>query len=301
MSALAESARRVASARRMVRTAVGEAGMRASAAFMPRRRATCPLCRTDGALLIEVGTLRPTHPGPFHVDRFTMEHCRECQCMFLTPAPNGDDLRTLYLDSEQFESHEYSEARAGAILDYLTTAIHGRRLLPPGRARCLEVGAGRAWMSRACKAQRGTVVTVAQDVSPEAARSCPWVDRYYVGELAALMDEAPFDLISLTHVIEHLIDPLATLVQLAARLAPGGKLFVTAPFRPEGWPVRGYDLDVWRRYSYLHVPAHISYLSRRWFEKAQSRAGLRLEFWDQTADRCQAFEAVLAKVTVAER
>jgi 2-polyprenyl-3-methyl-5-hydroxy-6-metoxy-1,4-benzoquinol methylase len=86
-------------------------------------------------------------------------------------------------------------------------------------------------MARACKTQNPSVVTVAQDVTAEVAHACPWVDRYHAGEIESLADEPPFDLISLTHVIEHLADPLATLIRRSRLLAPGRKMFITAPFR----------------------------------------------------------------------
>ena len=41
--------------------------------------------------------------------------------------------------------------------------------------------------------------------------------------------EQSFDLITLTHVIEHLPDPLGTLTEIARVLKPGGKLFIRTP------------------------------------------------------------------------
>src|SRR6187549_1288965 len=49
---------------------------------------------------------------------------------------------------------------------------------PEREVAILEVGAGLAWMCRAAKARNAACVTVAQDVSPEAATRCAWVDRY---------------------------------------------------------------------------------------------------------------------------
>src|SRR6185312_12230025 len=113
------------------------------------------------------------------------------------------------------------------------------------------------WVSRACKQIDDTVTTVAQDVSGECARACPWVDRYHVGALSTLGESERYALASMTHVIEHLVDPAAMLGEIAARIIPGGELFVTAPFRPSDWtPEKG--IEGWAGYSYLHVPAHVS-------------------------------------------
>ncbi|HEX8805610.1 MAG TPA: class I SAM-dependent methyltransferase, partial [Candidatus Aquilonibacter sp.] len=135
------------------------------------------------------------------------------------------------------------------------------------------------------------ITTIAQDVSGEASRNCPWVDEYHVGSLETLPDSGPFDLISLTHVIEHLPDPMATLLYAAKRLAPGGRLFVTGPYRPAG-DARA-PLARWETYSYLHVPAHLTYLSERWFRRLAGESGLELESWDASHEGGDAFEAIL--------
>jgi 2-polyprenyl-3-methyl-5-hydroxy-6-metoxy-1,4-benzoquinol methylase len=254
----------------------------------------CSICKSR-APIDDIGAVAPTHPGPFHVDRFTLKHCGRCDVVFLDPLPTAADLRTLYQDSTQFTSEHYTgEERTKAVLEYLATSIVNRGLVTRPDARCLEVGAGLAWMSRACKAHSPTITTVAQDVSSEAAAICPWVDRYHVAEVNTLIAEEPFDLISLTHVVEHLIDPQAILAHLATRLAPGGKIFITAPFRPEA-ETDWQDIEAWKSYSYLHVPAHVAYLSQTWFQNLAALAHLRLAVWDPSHENGQAFEVVLVK------
>ena len=54
------------------------------------------------------------------------------------------------------------------------------------------------------------------------------------------------------------------------------------------------DEDPWLDYSYLHVPAHITYFSETSLQMAASQAGLSLAYWDETQDKHQAFEAVLS-------
>lgn len=202
----------------------------------------------------------------------------------------------MYQESVQFSDATYVDPeRIGQILDYCTTSVRQLALQPPTGGRVLEVGAGLAWVSRACKALDPTIQTIAQDVSAEVAECCPWVDRYHVGQLDTLKDSEPVHLVSLTHVIEHLVDPDAMLAQIAARLTLEGKIFVTAPFRPSGWtPSRG--ADGWHEYPYLHVPAHVTYFSLRWFKTKAPRHGLRIARWDASHEDGQAFELVLEKM-----
>jgi SAM-dependent methyltransferase len=254
--------------------------------------AACALCAA-GDSLTALGDVPMTQPG-LHDAHYRLLHCRACDTVRLDPAPDADTLRRMYEGAQQFTEDAYTDpARVESMLAYYGDCVQQLGLMP-ANGESLEVGAGRAWLSRVLKGRSGTVHTVAQDVSGECAPHCPWVDEYVVGPVAALAREPRFGLVSLTHVIEHVTDPDALLAELAARLAPGGRIFLTAPARPRGWtPAQG--LEPWLRYSYLHVPAHVSYLSRRWLEQSAARHGLRLAHWDDTHDDDQVFEAVLAR------
>ena len=111
---------------------------------------------------------------------------------------------------------------------------------------------------------------VAQDVTAEVADKCPWVDRYVVDstDAPAIDSSGPYDVVSITHVIEHLTDPVGTL----RRLQPvtRGMVFITAPHRPPRWDG---TIESWRTYSYNHVPAHLQYVSV--FSGARNTAGTR--------------------------
>jgi hypothetical protein len=117
----------------------------------------------------------------------------------------------------------------------------------------------------------------------------PWFapggDRWRLSDLGEELEIRELDL----------VDPAAMLGAISARLAPGGKLFITAPFRPIGWkPSDG--IAGWRDYSYLHVPAHITYFSRQWFERMAPMRGLDVAHWNADHEEGQAFELVLVRV-----
>ncbi len=159
----------------------------------------------------------------------------------------------------------------------------------------LEVGAGRAWMCRSAKRHSPSAKTTAQDISSEASSECPWVDDYLVGDLvdARIDSRGPFNVISMTHVIEHLTDPVATIKRCRGLLADGGVIFVTAPHRPVGWEEGTHDIDSWKTYSYNHIPAHIQYFSRASMEALAGNAGCKLVYWIDRHEDGQAFEAWL--------
>ena len=199
------------------------------------------------------------------------------------------------MESVQFaDDHYTSPERVEKMLDYYGGALRSHRLLPGNYSRVLEIGAGFAWVSRAAKDIDPTSVTVAQDLSAECATLCDWVDNYHVCPLDRMPPENSFDLISMTHVIEHLVDPKAILELLCPQLKKQGKLFITAPYRPKGWsPKQG--IAPWKEYSYLHVPAHVTYFSLKWFKNLAPHLGMRVLHWDATHDDEQAFELVLER------
>lgn len=254
---------------------------------------SCRLCGTRGVSTL--GPVSPTHPAAFETTDFQLRHCRHCEVVYLYPLPTAGDLKLLYEDSVQFaDSHYTDPQQVEKILDYYSTAVRNHGLLPGPDGRILEIGAGLAWVSRACKAMRPEITTVAQDVSDECAMHCSWVDRYLVGTLESLPVSDTYQFISMTHVIEHLADPKGMLRSIASLLSPGGKGLITAPFRPVSWsPDKG--IAPWTSYSYLHVPAHITYFSRKWFESTLPELGLDIIHWDAGHEDGQAFELVIGK------
>jgi len=252
-------------------------------------------CRLCGVRRVApIGPVAPTHPGNFQTKNFTLQHCRNCDVVYLDPLPQPADLKLLYEDSVQFVSANYTASdRVAQMMRYYSNAIRSFDLLPKA-APILEIGAGLAWVARACKAMDPHITTIAQDVSAECVRACPWVDRYFVGTLDDLPERGPFGLVSLTHVIEHVMDPAEMLRTMSMVVAPRGKVFITAPFRPSSWS-NNRHIDAWRDYSYLHVPAHISYLSRRWFEM-HARPKFEIAHWDASHENGQVFELVLQRI-----
>src|SRR5262249_46756079 len=135
-------------------------------------------------------------------------HCDGCDVVYLDPLPTAEDLKVLYKRSEQFTDTTYTDpARAAQVLEYCGVCLDNLSLLPASSEAILEVGAGLAWMSRACKQRDSGILTIAQDITAECADRCPWVDRYVVGPIEALPEDIRFRLISMTHVIEHVADP----------------------------------------------------------------------------------------------
>ncbi len=261
----------------------------------------CPVCHSKANTATRIGTLDNTSAAKLKQEEYDLVQCGNCALVYLSPEPSADDLKTMYVDSAQFADPTYTDpARVAAINEYMSSCLI--RILSlqsrtsDAAVKLLEVGAGLAWMSRAAKSLQGMTRTVAQDVSPEATEKCPWVDVYVNGEVFddRLKREAPFDVISMTHVIEHLADPVSVIRACQKLLAPGGIIFITAPHRPIGWREHTRNIQPWKTGSYTHVPAHIQYFGEQSMQALANACGLRVTHWNAAHEEGQAFEAWLS-------
>jgi hypothetical protein len=237
-----------------------------------------------------VGELGNTKIAPLERTLYNLLHCQDCDVVYLSPLPPERDLEILYVDELQFDYHNEETGRA--IVEFMTSRLRAvlSRIGANGDPAVLEIGAGFAWMARAAKGISASARTVAQDITPEVSKKCAWVDNYIVASAEDPRIDAlgPYDVISLTHVIEHLPDPVGMLRRL--RPITRGMIFMTAPHRPARWDG---GIESWRAYSYNHVPGHLQYFSEQGMRRAAEAAGFTLEFWDATSEGGQAFEAWL--------
>lgn len=265
---------------------------RGVAIFLPR---ACPVC--GRSIFHKQKKLGILSARDFHLRKnFTLLECRDCSVFFLSPAPTARQLRHLYSGKRQFNTAEYSDERASLAQDFYRSRLRAlEEKISRVPASVLEVGAGMSWLCRASKAMNPDCKTVAQDISAEARDSCPWVQEYLVGDLAAqqsrLKELGPFDLISLTHVVEHLRDPVPVLRTLRKFLRKDGVIFLTMPHRPAG--STEFSLEAWKSWSYNHVPEHLQYFNRQSLMVLAKRAGLRIAFYDDTSESGQAMEVWL--------
>ena len=261
----------------------------------------CPVCGAHGNAATWIGQLENTGHAIFQQNAYDLVQCSACTLVYLSPEPSAADLKTLYVDSAQFDGNTYTDtARIEAISNYMTQCLT-RVLTFQQRAEdatiaLLEIGAGLAWMSRSAKSLQPLSRTIAQDVSPEAKDKCPWVDSYIQEDISdrAITAGAPYNIISMTHVIEHLVDPVDVIKRCRGLLANNGIIFITAPHRPVGWREYSRNILPWKKSSYNHVPAHIQYFSEQSMQKLAAVCGYQVVHWSAKHEDGQAFEAWLS-------
>lgn len=142
--------------------------------------------------------------------------------------------------------------------------------LHPTPGRVLDVGCGRGVMLAGLRAAGWIVVGTEVDEAVAHSARQALGEQIRVGDIAGMeLAEAPFDVITFWHVLEHLADPAAVLKRARELLAPGGAVIVAVP-----------NLDSWQarlsggHWLHLDVPRHRWHFSQATLAGAGRRAGL---------------------------
>lgn len=112
--------------------------------------------------------------------------------------------------------------------------VAGQAQCIPGGARVLDVGAGPARYRELfahCQyfTQDFCQYEGSKDGLLKEAWEYPSID--YVSDIAAIpVEDASFDVILCTEVLEHVPEPIAALREMSRILKPGGRLLLSAPF-----------------------------------------------------------------------
>ncbi|MFQ5854079.1 MAG: class I SAM-dependent methyltransferase [Anaerolineae bacterium] len=199
---------------------------------------------------------------------FDILRCCQCGLRYTSPRPPADELAVYYpqpLDPPwlaQIVRRWLRRRRA-------QWSAAGQ---PPGRA--LEIGCGDGWMLNALR-QAGWEVVGTERSEESAARPRNLGLDVRVGNVDRCgFPAASFDLVILWHALEHLDDPLATLIEARRIMCPTGRLVVAVP-NADSWQARVAG----RRWVHLDVPRHLYHFGPETLAATLERAGFSLETW----------------------
>ena len=239
----------------------------------------CPLCGPrDGARPVPEFPAAPGDVAPRPVA------CGDCGMVFIDPVP-VDAVSTSTYGAGYYEPWQADAggARLGMWRRRLAL-LHRRR--PAGTL--LDVGCGDGQFLAAARDAGWRAEGI--EFSPEgASRAAARLGRpVAVGDLARTRQlQGPFDVVTLWHVVEHLVDPRAMLDAARTRLAHGGLLVVAVP-NLDNLPMRAAYRLARRRPLPLYEPGwrepHLSHFDPRTLRALLSGAGF--EGIEIVPDRC---------------
>jgi len=190
------------------------------------RHVRCALCGADGDE-VQVGD-RDTDNTPLR-----MVACRRCGLVYENPAMTEEGLARYY-EQEYWKTVGFSDrptpkGLVGGLYNSRRMAAPCARHLAPGSA-VLDIGSATGGLMRAF-IELGHQATGVEpsDVWAKFTREVLGLKVIHATmEQAALPDES-FALVTMSHVLEHLADPVAGLLAARRVLKPGGLLCVEVP------------------------------------------------------------------------
>jgi SAM-dependent methyltransferase len=185
--------------------------------------AACPACRSSRIRMLDVFSIPRT---PERRRLAFISGCKTCGVLFVNPLPTARQLQKYYSERgtwaklKKARVKEPNSVTGAPRPDRLMSALepHAPRLASPGKL--LDFGCGDGKFLNRMKARGWETYGI--EPSTDAAFR---LHR----RLLEVPQDGSFDFVVLSHVLEHLLDPLHTLKQLAGSLRDGGILFVSTP------------------------------------------------------------------------
>ncbi len=231
------------------------------------------------------------HPGP---GRFDVVRCRGCGLVQTNPRPTPEAIAAWYPPSYvAFNQRDLRRALVPRLLRELVRAPYTVRYgpervaapPPSGGGRVLDVGCGSGLLLAELARAGWEVWGIEPDerAAGDLKARLGLPDEHVVTGTAetARLPAGAFDLVTMSHVIEHLHDPRAALANIHGWLRPGGRLRVWAP------NVASLESRAFRRLWFgLDVPRHLYHFDRRSLLSLLASSGFHVE---RMAPQCQGF------------
>ena len=262
-------------------------------------RKTCPVCGSPGReKYSDLHDAMYGTPGSWHMKQCTQ---MSCGALWLDPMPHPDDLPQAYAG---YYTHKAAAPNKLSILDRTRDSLISRRLGYPNRqhlpfrlasrllqlsprriehalhqyfylrwrgaGKLLEVGCGAGEQLLALRNFGWDVVGVDFDPNAVAASRSRGLE-VFLGDLSeAQFPAASFDAVVMSHVVEHVIDPVALLTECARVLKPNGDFVVITP-NASSWGHKKFK-ESWRG---LEPPRHLTVFTPGSLRLAIEKSGMR--------------------------
>ncbi|MBI1748923.1 MAG: class I SAM-dependent methyltransferase [Acidobacteria bacterium] len=246
----------------------------------------CPVCGSVDGLRESVVTdlLLGTTKKLFQLIR-----CSACTARYLDPQPSPDELMSYYPNGYWGQAATSSSPlglrwiyRLEQWYKYLVLTDHVRFVMKRVRrsrtsekpTTLLDVGCGSGAFLDRCRRKGFTVRGM--DASRKAAQQA--AQAYGIDVIVGSIDAAdrvagaPYDVITMFHVLEHLCDPVGVLQKIAGALTPLGDLIVQVP-NGDSLQARGFDT----KWYGLDPPRHLVNFNLGSMRMALARAGFAVQ------------------------
>ena len=246
----------------------------------PEKLSNCPICQTTGMTVVDLpgktarqqiaAVFGTNVPDEIEILDYTMLQCTGCGLVYANPMiPGGADYYGWITVQPKYSAGQRWE------WEKIATALAQRigRTSHSGRARVLEVGCGNGKLLQFLGANKNLNLSGVDVSAPsvklaqEKGLAVRLAD--FSNPASALGPDEMFDGIILSHVLEHVSDPMGVTRALAARLNNGGAIFVSVPYSPMSRELDGWDIQ-------NLPPHHLTRWNKNSLARLASKLGLEL-------------------------
>lgn len=198
--------------------------------------------------------------------------CGECGLVQRSPLPTVAEIEAMYAEDPHYGEElrrtegAFLERERGVLQDLAARGVSGP---------LLDVGAGAGYLLRAAL-ERGWRAEGIELSRPNAERMTAElaVTVHTLDLVHAPLRPKSFGLVTFSHSLEHLVDPVGALARARELLTDDGRVHIAVPH----WNAAKRRL-VGGRIAWIY-PHHLSYFTRSSLKDALRRAGLELEHSD---------------------
>jgi 2-polyprenyl-3-methyl-5-hydroxy-6-metoxy-1,4-benzoquinol methylase len=217
-------------------------------------------------------------------DVFDIVCCRNCSLVYLNPRPTSDELPRIYPPS--YHSYILDDAvdSKGSFITRMRQKAGARRFAPIMRhvrslpkIDLLDVGCGNGWLLQVIKSlDPDRIETFGVEISEPVCQTARKLGHsVYCGRFEDVNLDRRFDVINLTHVIEHVSDPRLVVRKAYEATKPGGLLVLETPnIGSIEWP--WFKESNWGAY---HVPRHWFFFNRDTIQSLAAAEGFTMVDW----------------------
>jgi SAM-dependent methyltransferase len=194
--------------------------------------------------------------------------CKATCCVAQT-IPRPDDAMLHELHSTQYYRNGEG-VRFASPVEWLVEGMRRWRIHRLSKiaqtGRALDIGCGSGRFLRALRHSGWEVAGL--ELNDDTATSARTVHGLVVETTLEAFEDASFDLITITHVLEHIRDPRTMLADCVRLLKPNGVIAVAVP-NIESWQAQ-FTRENW---FHLDVPRHLWHFSEKWLSTALNDLG----------------------------
>ncbi len=209
---------------------------------------------------------------------FKLDRCCACGTGYVNPRPSMDYLKSIYaITGHGSKSLISLDSVMAAEIEFPNSTVDAQRIIkyaqkllgPRKNLRLLDIGSGYGFFSRA-GIEAGFQVTA---VNPASSENSIFKQLNGFDPIPRFFEEvdfgaAKFDLVILSQILEHFLDPRQILIRVNGLLNRGGVVAIAVP------NIEAILIKILKsRSSFLGLPEHLTHFSLKGLEAILQRSG----------------------------